>query len=148
MDLTLLTEELKKPEYSTLTDAEAAEAVSAKVVTVRKPLPTKRLRKKMIERGLYAKLVDASTDIDLPAPKRQLAITVLALVDTDKSGLSSIDIDREPVSSLLDALVAQGFCTTEEASEVRGSAAQQVSWASHVGLGIVGLGFVRLARKG
>jgi len=148
MDLTLLTEELKKPEYSTLTDAEAAEAVSAKVVTVRKPLPTKRLRQKMIERGLYAELVDASTDVDLAAPKRQLAITVLALVDTAKSGLVTIDIDSDVVTGLLQALVEQGFCSEAEAAEVKASATQEVLWTTHVGLGTVGVGYVRLARKG
>jgi len=100
----------------------------------------------MIERGIWAELVDESTAAD-NGSKRKLAITILALVDTDKSGLTVLDLDSYIVQELLDGLVFHKFCTEDERQEVVNSAEQTVKWTQHVGLGEVGIGYINLARQ-
>lgn len=138
-----LAQELAKQTYASLTDAQAADAVNAKTVTVRRPVETWRVRQAAIEGGYWAALVDAQ---NVPQT-RALAVTVLAWIDDQSGTIQSVDMDRPAAIAMRAALVQAGIVTQQRADALSALADATIPWTESVGLPEVGIGLVRNARR-
>jgi hypothetical protein len=137
--------ELARPEYAGLDDAAAADAINARTVAVRRPVPTWAVRQAAIEGGFWASLVEARGS-DSPQV-RALAISTLAWIDDQSGTIQTIDLDRPSVAAMLAGLVAAGIATQEQADAVRALSDAVIPWTQSVGLPEVGIGLVRNARR-
>lgn len=147
MDLTPLVEELKKPEYSSMGDAEAASAVNAKMVAKRELVPTWLVKQHGIENGYYAKIKIASDDSTIPVEVRGLCISVLAWIDDQAGKIQSLDMDLASTHAMVQGLIASGILTQAQATSLDQLADHDVRWVDDVGIGEVGIGLVINARK-
>lgn len=138
-----LAAELSKPQYSDLSDAQAATVVNALTVTVRRPVETWRVRQLAIEGGFWSSLVEAR---DVSAT-RKLAINVLAWVDDQSGVLQTVDMDRPSVQAMRAALVAAEILTQEQADALAALANVTIPWTQSVGLPEIGIGLVHHAKK-
>lgn len=143
MSIDALAAELARPEYTGLTDQQAADAVNAKSVTVRRPVDTWRVRQAAIEGGYWAALVDAQ---NVPQT-RALAVTVLAWIDDQSGTIQSVDMDRPAAVQMRAALVQAGIVSQAQADALAGLANATIPWTESVGLPEVGIGLVINARK-
>ena len=140
-----LRDELARPDYAGLDDQAAADAVNSRTVAVRRPVPTWQVRQAAIEGGFWPSLVEARSS---PSPHtRALAISALAWIDDQSGTIQTIDLDRPSVVALLDALVAVGIATRDQADAVRALGDAVIPWTESVGLPEVGIGLVRIARR-
>lgn len=140
-----LIDELKKPEYQGLTDAQAAAAINAKVVAVRVPIDCWMAKQHALENGYFAPLYKASKDP--VSPCRDLCISVLAYIDDSAGKFQKIDLDRPKVREMLEGIIRCEFATREIIDELLGLADSHVAWVDHVGVGQVGIGLIQNARK-
>jgi len=147
MDLTPLINELNKPEYATLSDAEAASAVNAKMVTKRELVPTWLVKQHGIENGYYARVRIAASDTTIPVELRGLCISVLAWIDDQTGKIQSLDMDLPVTQSMLTGLQQSGIINAAQAQSLEDLANLEVRWVDDVGIGDVGIGLVRNARK-
>ena len=136
--LEALAEELRKPEYAGLSDEQTATAVNNKVVTVRELVPTWKVKQHAIENGYYAAIVVAS---DNP-----LCINVLAWIDDQAGKIQSLDMDSAVTVAMTGALVQAGLITEAQQQSLLALASVTKKWVDHVGIGEVGIGYVRAAR--
>ena len=140
-----LIDELKKPEYQGMTDAQAAAAINAKVVAIRVPIDCWMAKQHALENGYFAPLYKASKD---PAsPCRDLCISVLAYIDDSAGKFQKIDLDRPKVREMLEGIIQCEFATREIIDELLGLADSHVAWVDYVGVGQVGIGLIQNARK-
>jgi hypothetical protein len=135
--------ELSRGEYAALSDADAAAAINARTVTIRRPVETWRIRQAAIEAGYWASLVQAR---DVPAT-RALAVNVLAWIDDQSGVIQLVDMDRPAAVTMRAALAAAGICTQEQADALAALADSTIRWTQSVGLPEVGIGLVRNARR-
>ena len=140
-----LIDELKKPEYQGMSDAQAAAAINAKVVPVRIQIDCWMAKQHALENGYYASILKASQQVDHPA--RDLCISVLAYIDDSAGKFLKIDLDRPKVQEMLATLVLAGFVSPELRWELDSLADSHEPWVVSVGLGKVGDGTIRSARE-
>ncbi len=146
MNLELLKVELAKPEYEGLSDQEAANAINAKTVTVRKPVPTWQVMQYAIEQGIWPKIVLIREDTEqADLVLRGLCISAVSWIDNPR--IQTIDVDLPKVQEMLGGLVAYTIATQEQAAAIVAMGSVTVSWAAHNGISEVGIGFVRAARS-
>ena len=145
MHMQALIDELKKPEYTSLTDQAAADAVNQKTLMVRKPIPVADIKAYAIQQGFYADIEEACQDAD--ATKRKLCKNVRAWVDDAAGKLLTIDCDSGTASTMLAGLVAYGLITSMQAGAIDAMAWRSIKWTDSVGLPEIGVGLVRNARK-
>ena len=145
MPLQQLRDEIARPEYAGLSDQAVADAVNAKRVIVRRPVPTWLVRQTAIEAGYWPALVEAR-DSTTPAV-RSLAITVLAWVDDQSGTIQTVDLDRPSVVQMRAALVAAGIVTQDQADALANLASVLIPWTESVGLPEVGIGLIQNARR-
>lgn len=143
MSIDALAAELADPQYAHMTDEQAAAAVNAKTVAVRRPVPTWLVRQTAIEGGYWASLVDAQ---NVPQT-RALALTVLAWIDDQSGTIQSVDMDRPAAVQMRAALVQAGIVTQSQADALSALADATIQWTESVGLPEVGIGLVRNARR-
>ena len=136
--LEALAEELRKPEYAGLSDEQTATAVNNKVVTVRELVPTWKVKQHAIENGYYAAIVMAA---DNP-----LCINVLAWIDDQAGKIQSLDMDAAATIAMTSGLVQAGLMTEAQQQSLLALASVTKKWVDHVGIGEVGIGYVRAAR--
>jgi hypothetical protein len=141
----VLRDELARPDYADLDDQAAADAVNARTVAVRRPVPTWQVRQAAIEGGFWAALVEARDGTEPQV--RALAISVLAWIDDQSGTIQTIDLDRPSVAAMLGAIVAAGIATQAQADAIRALGDAVVPWTQSVGLPEVGIGLVRNARR-
>ena len=141
-----LIDELKKPEYQGMSDAQAAAAINAKVVPVRISIDCWMAKQHALENGYYASILKASQQIDHPA--RDLCISVLAYIDDSAGKFQKIDLDRPKVQEMLATLVLAGFVSPELRWELDSLADSHEPWVVSVGLGHICDGAVHQARSG
>lgn len=146
MDLQPLIDELKKPEYSGKTDAECAEIVNAKTVSIREPVSAARIKRRAIELGAWSEIVLASEDSTNVA-RRKAALDVVAWLDDPRSSLDDIDLDAVEVQAIVAACVTHGLITVEVLGLLQNMPNNSIRWVDYVGLGSVGIGFVSTARS-
>ena len=145
MNIDALRDEIIKPAYSGLTDQQVADAVNAKAVAVRRPVPTWAVRQAAIEGGFWAAIVEAR-DSSVDAVRR-LAVNVLAWIDDQSGTVQTVDMDRPSVVAMRAALVSAGICTQAQADALNALADATIPWTESVGLPEIGIGLIINARR-
>jgi hypothetical protein len=138
-----LIDELSKPEYASLSDQAAADAINAKTVTVRKPVDLWMVVEHSSRNGYRAKLELARTNGNHPC--QETAINILEYINSPR--LQTVDMDLLSTRGMVQALVQCQFATQAMADELLALADQAIRWVDHNGIGTLGVGLVRNARK-
>jgi hypothetical protein len=146
MDLTPLIEELSKPEYAGLSDEAAADAVNAKTVSVRELVPCWLVKQLAIESGYWAAIKIASQSSDVPLAVRGVALSAVDWIDDSSGKIQNVDMDSTAVLAMLGGLFAAGLLTQSQSDDLQALADQTKRWVDVVGLGTVGIGYVKNAR--
>lgn len=141
--MSVLSDELSKPEYQGLSDQSAADAVNAKTVTVSQLVPIWQVKEHAILNG-YWPLVKAG-QLDANATKAGLCVSVIDWIDDPK--MQSIDMGKAEVLGMIGGLVSFSLMTQQQADALIAMGSKVVSWTSTVGLPEVGIGLVQNARK-
>jgi hypothetical protein len=140
-----LVDELRKPEYAALDDQQAADAVNAKTVTYRRPASSADVKAAAIRAGYWAD-IDIGCD-STDASTRRLCRNVRGWLEDCAGKLPTLDVDNPATATMLDALVDKGLITGDNKAELLALGEATQSWAESVGIGVVGIGAVRNARK-
>ena len=138
-----LIDELSKPEYATLSDQAAADAINAKTVTIRKPVDLWMVVEHSSRNGYRAKLELARTNGNHPC--QETAINILEYINSPR--LQTVDMDLPSTRGMVQAMVQCQFATQAMADELLALADQTVRWVDHNGIGTLGVGLVQNARK-
>jgi hypothetical protein len=147
MDYSKLVEELRDPAYQALTDAQAAAAINAKLVTIRAPVETWQVKQFLIEQSIWPALKLTQEDREKPAAIRGLCISVVDWVDDAAGKVRTVDLDLSSVVQMVSGLVAAGLATSQQATELVAMGDQEVAWPKANGLPAIGSGHVRSARE-
>jgi hypothetical protein len=147
MDLSILATEIAKPEYTGLTDQQVANAVNAKTVAVRQLVPTWLVKQHAIENGYYAYIKLASENTQIPVEVRGLCISVLAWIDDQAGKILNLDMDLPSTQIMVAGLIASGIMTQAQATSLSQLADHEVRWVDQVGLGDVGIGYIKNCRR-
>ena len=141
--MSILSDELSKPQYAGLTDQQAAGAINAKTVNVEQTVAIHKLKEYAIVNGIWPKLKagQASSNQQVAA----LCVSVLDWVDDPR--ISTLDVNKPEVQAMLDGLVAAGIMTANNKAEVIAMGSKVVSWTSQNGLPEIGIGLIINARK-
>jgi broad specificity phosphatase PhoE len=145
MDLQPLIDELQKPEYIGKTDAECADMINAKTLTVRRPVSAARIKRRAIELGAWSDIVIASEDAR-DIGRRRAALDVVAWLDDPRSSLDDIDLDAVDVQAIVAACVTHGLVSGEVLGLLQNMPNAEVRWVDHVAIGEVGVGSIHNAR--
>jgi hypothetical protein len=138
-----LIDELSKPEYASLSDQAAADAINAKTVTVRKPVDLWMVVEHSSRNGYRAKLELARTNGNHPC--QETAINILEYINSPR--LQTVDMDLPSTRGMVQALVQCQFATQAMADELLALANQTVRWVDNQGLGTVGDGTIKSLRE-
>lgn len=137
--------ELAKPEYAGLSDEDAAAVVNAKTVAYRRPAETAAVKTYAIAQGFWA-AIDEACDSET-ASVRRLARNVRAYLEDAAGKLPTIDMDRPATIDMLAALVTAELITDAQRVELMALGDATMRWVDEQGIGTVGIGLVRNARK-
>jgi len=138
-----LIDELKQPQYATMSDQEAADAVNAKVVTIRQPVDAAILRKTLAIRGRWGGLQRVANNFESPDPPYQQART---LIDMITAG-DGINADEPAVADGAPILVQHGLLDASDLQAMSALANKTLRWVDVEGIGEVGIGYVINARR-
>ena len=138
-----LIDELSRPEYASLSDQAAADAINAKTVTIRKPVELWMVVEHSSRNGYRAKLELARRNGNHPC--QETAINILEYINSPR--LQTVDMDLASTREIVQALVRCQFATQAMADELLALADQTIKWTESVGLPELGVGLVRNARK-
>ena len=147
MNLEPLATELAKPEYASMTDQEAADAINAKTVTLRQLVPTWRVKQYAIENGIWATLKLARENTELPNELRGLCISIIDWVDDSAGKIQTVDMDLPSVQYMLGGLVTATLATQEQVNAILAMGSVTVAWTQHNGLPEIGRGLVANIRR-
>lgn len=141
-----LIDELKHPIYQGLSDQEAANIINLLTVTKRQLVKVADLKAFAMKEGFYPDIViDAQQATSLN--QRKLCLSLWLWIDDPGGRIEHADLDLPKAKELLSGLVAYGYITTQQKTEIESMASKTVRWVDDVGLGEVGIGYVRNARK-
>jgi hypothetical protein len=138
-----LIDELSKPEYASMSDQAAADAINAKTVAIRKPVELWQVEEHASRKGYRAKLERASKTEGHPC--QEVALNILAYINSAR--LNTVDMDLADTQLMIGAMVQCQFATQSMADELLALADQTIKWTESVGLPEIGVGLVRNARK-
>jgi hypothetical protein len=138
-----LIEELRKPEYATMSDQEAADAVNAKTVTIRQPVAADRVQAAAIASGLWAIVKIAAQNTALPNPPRGAAMSFVDWIEAGRP----IDMDGGTVQGVGQVLLSYNLATQPQLDALQALADTAARWVDVEGIGEVGIGFVINARR-
>lgn len=141
--MSVLSDELSKPEYQGLSDQQAADAINAKTEIVSQLVPIWQVKEHAILNG-YWPLVKAG-QLDANATKAGLCLSVIDWIDDPK--MQSIDVSKAEVLGMIGGLVSFSLMTQSQADALIAMGSKTVSWTSTVSLPEVGIGLVINARK-
>ena len=102
-----LIDELRKPEYATMSDQQAADAVNAKTVTIRQPVAAERVQASAISTGLWAIVKIAAQNTALPNPPRGAAMSFVDWIEAGRP----IDMDGGTVQGVGQVLLSYNLAT-------------------------------------
>jgi hypothetical protein len=128
-----LIDELSKPQYASMSDQAAADAINAKTVTVRKPVDLWMVVEHSSRNGYRAKLELARTNGNHPC--QETAINILEYINSPR--LQTVDMDLPSTRGMVQAMVQCQFATQAMADELLALADQTIKWTESVGLGSV-----------
>ena len=143
MNEQILIDELQKPEYSGLSDQEAADAINAKTSTIRRPVPADRVQAAAIASGLWAIVKIASQNTGLPNPPRGAAMSFVDWIEAGRP----IDMDGGTVQGVGAVLLSYNLATQEQLDAMQTLADVVIPWTTANDLPEVGIGLVINARK-
>ena len=138
-----LIDELSLPQYASMSDQAAADAINAKTVTVRKPVDLWMVVEHSSRNGYRAKLELARTNGNHPC--QETAINILEYINSPR--LQTVDMDLADTRLMIGAMVQCQFATQAMADELLALADQVIKWTESVGLPELGVGLVQNARK-
>jgi hypothetical protein len=138
-----LIDELSKPEYASMSDQAAADAINAKTVAIRKPVELWMVEEHASRKGYRAKLERASKTEGHPC--QEVALNILAYINSAR--LNTVDMDLADTQLMIGAMVQCNFATQTMADELLALADQTIKWTESVGLPEIGVGLVQNARK-
>jgi hypothetical protein len=137
-----LIDELKQPQYATMSDQEAADAVNAKTVTIRQPVDSGLLMDACMAAGIWAKL-EAANQPGSSDPPASLARTMMERLKQPRP----LDFDNPAVQQNVADCIQHGLITQEQQQQLSGMANKTLRWVDVEGIGEVGIGFVINARR-
>ena len=138
-----LIDELKQPQYATMSDQEAADAVNAKTVTIRQPVAAERVQAAAIASGLWAIVKIAAQNTALPNPPRGAAMSFVDWIEAGRP----IDMDGGTVQGVGAVLLSYNLATQPQLDALQALADTAARWVDAVDIGEVGIGYVMNARK-
>jgi hypothetical protein len=138
-----LIDELKQPQYATMSDQEAADAVNAKTVTIRQPVAAERVQASAISTGLWAIVKIAAQNTALPNPPRGAAMSFVDWIEAGRP----IDMDGGTVQGVGAVLLSYNLATQPQLDALQALADTAARWVDTVGIGEVGIGYVINARR-
>jgi len=138
-----LIDELRKPEYATMSDQQAADAVNAKTVTIRQPVAAERVQASAISTGLWAIVKIAAQNTALPNPPRGAAMSFVDWIEAGRP----IDMDGGTVQGVGQVLLSYNLATQPQLDALQALADTAARWVDTVGIGEVGIGYVINARR-
>ncbi len=141
--MSILSDELSKPQYASMTDQQAADAVNAKTVSVEQTVQIHKVKEYAILSGIWPKL-KAGQASSIPQVAA-LCVSVLDWVDDPR--ISTLDVNKPEVQAMLDGLVSAGIMSASNKADVVAMGSHTASWTSQNGLPEVGIGLVQNARK-
>lgn len=142
-----LIDELKHPIYQGLSDQEAANLINLLTVTRRKPVKVADLKSYAMQKGFYPDIViDAQQATDLQ--RRKLCLALWLWIDDPGGRIEHADLDLPKAKESLDGLVAYGYITSQQRTEIEAMANDSIRWVDSIGFGTVGDGHVRSFRGG
>lgn len=151
-----LIEKLKEPVYQELSDQEAADAVMQLMVTKTRLVPRKEILQIATVEGFYGHIVIDIENQSLPIDHRVALINIKGWIDNAANSSEYADLDSETAAKMIGDLLKyrrQGvptnptYITPAIAKKISDLKFYQVRWVDDVGIGEVGIGFVRNARK-
>lgn len=142
-DLSPLIDELKKPEYASLSDQQAADAINAKTADIVVRVENSEIKRQAIMAGIWPGIIAGQRDAN--PQKAGLCIGVIEWLNDTR--MPRTDMDLPAVQTMLAGLVAFGLMTQDKATAIDSLKNQTISWTEHNGLPEVGIGLVRAARK-
>ena len=137
-----LIDELKQPQYATMSDQEAADAVNAKTVTIRQPVDSGLLMDACMAAGIWARL-EAANQPGSTDPPASLARTMMERLKQPRP----LDFDNPAVQQNVADCIQHGLITQEQQQQLSGLANKTLRWVDVEGIGEVGIGYVINARK-
>jgi hypothetical protein len=137
-----LIDELKQPQYATMSDQEAADAVNAKTVTIRQPVDSGLLMDACMAAGIWAKL-EAANQPGSSDPPASLARTMMERLKQPRP----LDFDNPAVQQNVADCIQHGLITQEQQQQLSGLANKTPRWVDVQGIGEVGIGYVINARR-
>ena len=138
-----LIDELKQPQYQTMTDQQAADAINAKTVQQVTKVEAQAIRLTLASRGRLAAIKRIGDNTAAPEPPYDACATLMALLDAG----DSIDLQNPAVSASSQVLIQHNLLTQEDADAIAALAVQVVRWVDAEGIGECGIGFIINARK-
>ena len=146
----ILLDELRKPEYASLSDQAAADAMWDKWVWIREWVDTADAITHASGEGYYANLEDARNRPEgIPGTPQDLcrkaAINILKFIESPKT--RQIDMDSEKAIGMKMALTDCGFATAQQVASLDALANKRVRWLEHIGVGRVGDGTIKSLRE-
>ena len=142
MNEAALDAELSLPQYAAMTDQQAADAVMAKTVTVRRPVDSGLLMDAAMALGIWERLESAAPpgSVDPPAAYARTMMTRL-------KESRPVDLDNPAVSGLVQNCIQHGLIQVSEAQTINAMADTVIRWVDSNGIGEVGIGAVQNSRR-
>jgi hypothetical protein len=141
--MSILSDELSKPLYASLSDQAAADAINAKTVTVKETVQIHKVKEYAIINGIWPKLKAGQANSNPVVAA--LCVSVLDWVDDPR--ISTLDVNKPEVQAMLDGLVSAGIMSASNKADVVAMGSHTASWTSQNGLPEIGIGLVINARK-
>ena len=137
-----LIDELRQPQYQTMTDQQAADAINAKTVVVRSSVDSGALMDACMATGIWAKL-EAANQPGSSDPPASLARTMMERLKQPRP----LDFDNPAVQQNVAACIQYGLITQEQQQQLDTMANSTVRWVDAEGIGECGIGYVINARN-
>ena len=145
-----LIDELSKPEYASMSDQAAADLINSKMVWIRVWVDTADAIWHATQEGYYARMKHVA-DSDPPDENTsayqcwKAAKNIIGFVESTKT--QKIDMDSQGAIAMKTAMVQCVFASTQQVTSLDALANKQVRWVDNEGIGTLGVGLVRNARK-
>ena len=137
-----LIDELKKPEYASLSDQAAADRINAKTVTIRVLVDLWQIEEYARRNGIRQSLRRAEGNAQHPC--QGIAIDILAYITSPRT--EKLDVDLPETQEMFGAMVSCGFATEANVGEMLALANETKRWVDLNGAGNQSADSVRVAR--
>ena len=142
MNEAALDAELSLPQYAAMTDQQAADAIMAKTVTVRRPVDSGLLMDAAMALGIWERLESAAPPGSVDPPAAYARTMMTRLKET-----RPVDLDNAAVSTLVQNCIQHGLIQVSEAQTINAMADTVIRWVDSNGIGEVGIGAVQNSRR-